>query len=364
MSESFPVNILQNGVKATVEPPKGLKNNIRRSYLSLDPNDFESCEKPAAYKSLMWGLCFFNALILERRKYGPLGWNVQYEFSNSDLLISQAQLMMFLNHYEKIPWDALRYMVAEANYGGRVTDPNDRVTISLILEDFYDEAMLTKNHRLSASGTYYVPTVGDLDSYQEFIRDTLPINDLTEIFGLHENAEISQGIDSTNQMMDRALALQASGGSGGSGVSRDDALRENAKEILERLPSPYDLEDAARRHAICYEDSMNTVLQQELLRYNRLLRVVRTSLVNVGKAIKGEVPLSVDLEDVCASLYGNGVPAVWAKVAYPSLKPLASWVIDFLERLKFMQDWIDEGAPSNFWISGFFFTQSFLTGAK
>lgn len=109
---------------------------------------------------------------------------------------------------------------------------------------------------------------------------------------------------------------------------------------------------------------MNTVLQQELQRYNKLLSVVRTSLINVGLAIKGEVPLSVELEAVCHSVFVNTVPEVWAKRAYPSLKPLASWINDFLERLKFMQSWIDNGAPPNFWISGFFFTQSFLTGAK
>jgi dynein heavy chain len=70
--------------------------------------------------------------------------------------------MMFLNHYEKIPWDALRYMVAEANYGGRVTDPNDRVTIMLILEDYYNPDMLKPKHPLVESGKYYVPPTGEL----------------------------------------------------------------------------------------------------------------------------------------------------------------------------------------------------------
>jgi len=73
--------------------------------------------------------------------------------------------MMFLNHYDKIPWDALRYMVAEANYGGRVTDVNDRVTLNFILEDFYNPSMLKPNHKLVDSGKYVVPLEGDLASY-------------------------------------------------------------------------------------------------------------------------------------------------------------------------------------------------------
>lgn len=62
------------------------------------------------------------------------------------------------------------------------------------------------------------------------------------------------------------------------------------------------------------------------------------------------------------NLYDNKVPDIWLKVSYPSLKPMGSYIIDLVDRLKFMQRWIDEGAPPNFWISGFFFTQSFLTG--
>lgn len=62
------------------------------------------------------------------------------------------------------------------------------------------------------------------------------------------------------------------------------------------MPKEYDIEAASKKHPLKYEDSMNTVLQQELLRYNRLISIIRGSLVNVGKAIRGEVPLSVELE--------------------------------------------------------------------
>jgi len=87
-SKVFPVTILQKGVKLTYEPPKGIKNSLIRSYLSFDSRKFEDCKKPSAWKKMLFGLSFFHALILERRKFGPLGWNIPYEFSAADLAIS------------------------------------------------------------------------------------------------------------------------------------------------------------------------------------------------------------------------------------------------------------------------------------
>lgn len=242
--------------------------------------------------------------------------------------------MMFLNHYEKIPWEALRYMVAEANYGGRVTDPNDRVCIQLILEDFYCPEMLKPEHKLVESGVYIVPPEGPVSSYIDYIQNIMPINDLTEIFGLHDNAEITSAINATEALLGTCLSSAGTGGGGGGGgKSQDDILNESSENILQKLPKNFDIEYASKKHPICYEDSMNTVLQQELLRFNKLLSVVRSSLINVQLAIKGEVQLSIELEAVCNSIFANQVPDVWHKNSYPSLKPLASWILNFLERL-------------------------------
>ena len=106
-SDKFPVTIVQNGTKMTSEPPKGLQQNILKSYRSTSDKDFEACSKPVAFRRLFWGLCFFNAVILDRRKYGPLGWNKAYEFSASDLSISTKQLIQFLDFYDEIPFQAL-----------------------------------------------------------------------------------------------------------------------------------------------------------------------------------------------------------------------------------------------------------------
>lgn len=97
-------------------------------------------------------------------------------------------------------------------------------------------------------------------------------------------------------------------------------------------------------------------------RYNRLLQVITQTLRDLLKALKGLVVMSLQLELMAASLYNNTVPELWNAKAYPSLKPLSSWVMDLLQRLDFLQTWIQGGVPAVFWISGFFFPQAFLTG--
>ncbi|XP_036606051.1 dynein heavy chain 6, axonemal [Trichosurus vulpecula] len=363
-STTFPVTVLQNSVKVTNEPPKGLRANIRRAFTEMTPSFFEENILGRKWRKIIFGICFFHAVIQERKKFGPLGWNICYEFNDSDRECALLNLNLYCQE-GKIPWDALIYITGEITYGGRVTDTWDQRCLRTVLKRFFSPRTLEKNYKYSDSGIYFAPLADSIQDFRDYIEN-LPLIDDPEIFGMHENANLVFQYKETNTFITTILDVQPRSVSGGGGKSNDEIVQELVTSVLSKVPAKLEMEGASEslfvKDAQGRPNSLTTVLGQEVDRFNGLLGLIHTSLETLNKAIAGFVVMSEEMERVYNSFLNNQVPALWSNAAYPSLKPLSSWVKDLVLRTSFVDLWLKRGQPKSFWISGFFFPQGFLTG--
>ncbi|VDK35198.1 unnamed protein product [Taenia asiatica] len=364
-TKAFPITVLQNSVKVTNEPPKGIRANLRRALNDLSHEFFEESVLGADWRRVVYGMCLFHAVILERKKFGPLGWNIPYEFNDSDRECALLNLNLFSNEHG-FAWDALTYITAEITYGGRVTDAWDQRCLSVILSRFFGEATLAKDYRFCVDSDLFLPPpMESLTEYLEY-TDTLPLLDPTDIFNMHSNANLLFLQKETSKLLSTILDVQPRTSGGKEGRTSDEVVYDLAGSLLAALPSPIALEKA--RADLFNTDqrgrvnSLTTVLVQEVDRYNHLLKIIKTSLEQLQKAVKGFLVMSEKLEKIHSSFLLNTVPGLWENAAYPSLKPLSSWMKDLALRVEFINLWVLNGPPKSFWISGFFFPQGFLTG--
>jgi len=151
--------------------------------------------------------------------------------------------------------------------------------------------------------------------------------------------------------------------SDGTSTDKNKTLSTLSKDILHSLPQLFIIEEILRKYPTSYYESMNTVLVQELMRYNTLIKTIQLSLLDLNAALDGQKVMTAELEKLGESLLNNCLPSIWADKSYPCLKPLMSYIFkDLQKRIDMFKEWINNGIPIVFWVSGFFFTQCFFTG--
>jgi dynein heavy chain len=364
-TRQFPIDILRGAIKMTTEPPQGLRANMLRLYNLLDTNEFEGSVAPAIlskYKKLLFSLCWFHSVLLERRKFKSLGLNVPYDFNDSDFQICKDILKLYLGQYtESTPWEALRYLTAQANYGGRVTDFLDRRLVNTYIEQFYcEEAVTVPAFKLSSLDTYEIPPDGSLDSYKLYIRDMASGSDDPGAFGQHANADISYLQDDGKELLITILSIQDATESAG-GQTLEELVLTQAMAMGETAPLPWDFEAVVKTiNARGDPAPLRSVLLQEVDRYNQLLVKMHHTISDLQLGIKGLVVITSELEEVMRSI-GNGlVPTVWG-FGFPSLKPLGPWLTDVGNRVAFMNKWMNGALPAVFWLPAFTYPTGFTT---
>lgn len=159
--------------------------------------------------------------------------------------------------------------------------------------------------------------------------------------------------------MDTILIIQPRISGGKAVKTSEEIVQDLARDIVHRLPKRLEKRKAHEKTFATTETgqmlSLGVFVGQEIDRFNKLLGVMKSSLVNLDKAIEGTVVMSMELEMMFNNFLNNKVPEMWVKVGYPSLKPLSSWVADLILRVDFIAKWLYQGPPNTYWLPSFFF---------
>ncbi|XP_070067151.1 dynein beta chain, ciliary [Drosophila virilis] len=357
----LPQGILESAIKITNEPPTGMMANIHKALDNFSDETLEMCSKETEFKAILFSLCYFHAVVAERRKFGPQGWNRSYPFNVGDLTISVYVLFNYLEANTRVPWEDLRYLFGEIMYGGHITDDWDRRLCRTYLEEFMQPELIDGD--LEFCSGFPAPGILKYAGYHQYIDENLPLES-PSLYGLNLNAEIGFLTTVSERLFRIVFELQPrmSSGSAGGGesVSQEDIIKGVIEDLLDKVPTPFNIAELMGR----VEDRNPYIIVafQECERMNILMSELRRSLNELDLGLKGELTISSVMEDLMLCLYMDQVPEQWTKLAYPSLLGLQSWFGDLMQRLRELESWVsDFRLPSSIWLAGFFNPQSLLT---
>jgi dynein heavy chain, axonemal len=330
------------------------------------------------WRSLLFVMCFVHSIVQERRKFGPIGWCIPYEFNQSDLSASVQFIQNHMTEMEvkkskEVTWTTVRYMVAEIQYGGRITDDYDRRLMNTYAEKYFCQAVLDPNYVLFPQ--YAVPNSADIGVFRNAIEH-LPLNDNPEVFGMHTNADLVYRIQLTQEAFDAILETQPKTGGGGGGLTREEVVNNAAGEFLSKMPPDFRLDDVRERiNKMGSGNPLNICLRQEVERLQAMIRIARTTLKvllliypnltpqNLQLAIAGTIALNQQLIDALNSLFDARVPPSWLKASWAA-PTLGLWFTGLIQRYEQWDRWLNQGRPKSFWLTGFFNPQGFLTAMR
>jgi dynein heavy chain len=270
-------------------------------------------------------------------------------------------------------------MVSDVQYGGKITDSLDVRLFRTYAKEWLTERTCEEGYSYNPSNPilkipndfkYTVESFTDHGDFRKYI-EKFPENDSPEIFGLHPNADLTYCVKEATSLFKTLGETQPKGGGGDGGVSREDIVYEKATELLSRLPEDYEEDDykAKIRKLGGMTIPMNIFLFQEIQRLQNVIAKVRFTLTQLQLAIKGEVVMTAELQETLDSMFDARVPYYWENTLTGDefswrLPTLGLWFSSLLNRDTQYRNWLNNGRPNSFWLTGFFNPNGCLTAMK
>lgn len=381
----IPSTLLRMSMIHVFEPPSGIKASLMRTYGGIvNPQRSEKAPKERCRMHFL--LSWFHAVIQERLRFTPIGWSKKYEFNESDQRgsldavdewITKATKEMSDNIDPKnIPWNAIRTLISETIYGGKVDNEYDGKILTSLTEQFFTPKSFENSFEL-----FKVPSTSDVvplvapegrkcADYKKWIDELpnvesplwcgLPVNvdnilKKRQVLHLIESFKQLQGIEDQ----------EASGGdtdSSEKGAVWLQKLNETVSSLIGFLPESMPQLERDEEKMV---DPLFRFLIREVMLGGELLEVVRKDLIDLKLMSTGEIKVTNDLREISRELDTDNIPKKWRIYKVASITA-TEWVIDFVKRLtqlktlSEMQNFKDE----KLWIGGFFFPEALITATR
>lgn len=396
INPKVPVNLLRAGRIFVFEPPPGVKANMLRTFSSIPVSRI--CKSPNERARLYFLLAWFHAIIQERLRYAPLGWSKKYEFGESDLRSACDTVDTWLDDTakgrqnispDKIPWSALKTLMAQSIYGGRVDNEFDQRLLNTFLERLFTTRSFDSEFKLACKVDGHKDIqMPDGIRREEFVQwvELLPDAQTPSWLGLPNNAErvllTTQGVDMISKMLkmqmledEDDLAYAETEKKARTDSTSDGrpawmrTLHTTASNWLHLIPQTL---SPLKRTVENIKDPLFRFFEREVKMGAKLLQDVRQDLADVVQVCEGKKKQTNYLRTLINELVKGILPRSWSHYTVPAGMTVIQWVSDFSERIKQLQN-ISQAAASggakelkniHVCLGGLFVPEAYITATR
>jgi dynein heavy chain 1 len=382
---SIPVNILRQSRLMMNEPPPGIKANILDSLRSIPPARL--AQGPAEKIRLYFLLAWFHAIVQERLRYAPLGWSKIYDFNDSDLASAFNTIDAWLGSVSKgranidpasIPWNALRNLIKQSVYGGRVDSDFDQRVLDAFVDELFTPSAYNIDFGLvpSTNSTIVLksPEGTKLEHFLTWAQ-TLPDREPPTWLSLPPTAERVIAVAQGNELLGKLRKMRTladddedeSTSTAGPASSQQPAwmraLLEKCRDWLSQLPEKF---NTITKQPAENQDPLHRLFSREGSIGRKLLVQVRKDLSDVVKVCTGDLKQTNHLRSLLSALTKGTIPTHWRKYKVNKTMAVSGWIADFARRLAQLDSIasLDHLNDVEVWLGGLFFPEAYITATR
>ncbi|KAG6918668.1 hypothetical protein DXG01_012485 [Tephrocybe rancida] len=383
---SIPVNILRQSRLIMNEPPPGIKANLLDSLRNITPARLSKgpTEKIRLYFLLAW----FHAIVQERLRYAPLGWSKTYDFNDSDMASAFGTIDAWLTSVSKgranidpasIPWDALRALIKQSVYGGRIDSDFDQRILDAFVDGLFTPAAYNVDFHLvpSTAGSQVLeaPDGTKLEQFLSWVQ-ALPDREPPAWLSLPPTAErviaVAQGNELLGQLRKMRMLADDDDDTAPTAAAKAQTsqqpawmrtLLERCKEWLTQLPSM--LETLAKQAG--ESEPLHRLFSREGTIGRKLLDQVRKDLADVVRVCQGELKQTNHLRTLVSSLTKGTIPTHWRRYKVHKSMAVSAWLADLARRLQQLAGIASMAGQLQHvevWLGGLFFPEAYITATR